>query len=433
MHDAAHALSAYLDASPSPYHAVQQAELLLGAAGFRRLDEADTWQLAHGDRVWVTRGGSSLAAFVVGNQPAEEGGFLLVGAHTDSPNLRIKPQPDLSRHGYRQLAVEGYGGLLLSTWMDRDLSVAGRVVVQDHGRQLSAHLVDLRQPLLRIPNLAIHLNREVNQQGLVLNPQRHMVPVLGLDGDAYGNFRTLLAEHLAEAGHPCTAPDIAGWDLGLYDTQGAVIAGHGDAFLHSARLDNLASCHSALTALTATAEGDMAATRGVALYDHEEVGSRSAQGADSTFLQHTLQRLTAALGNPAADALPRAIARSFLVSADMAHAVHPNYADRHEPGHRPLLGGGPVIKRHVGQAYATDGEAEARFVGLCQQANVPMQHFVSRSDLGCGSTIGPITAGQLGIRTVDVGNPLLSMHSIREMCATADIDLMQKALQAHFS
>lgn len=433
MSEAVTDLLAYLDASPSPYHAVAQTILRLEAAGFRALDERDAWRLTPGDRVWVTRGDSSIVAFVIGSEAPHGSGFLLIGAHTDSPNLRVKPQADVTRHGYRQLAVETYGGLLLSTWLDRDLSAAGRVMVSGGRGQAQPHLVDLKRPLLRIPNLAIHLNRELNEQGLQLNKQRHMVPMLGLERDGYGNFRTLLAEALAGDGVSCSADDILGWDIGLYDTQGAALAGHEDAFLHSARLDNLASCHAALDALLGTADVALAATRGIALYDHEEVGSRSAQGADSAFLSQLLQRIAGGLAAGAEDAMPRALARSFLVSADMAHAVHPNYPERHEPGHRPLLGGGPVIKRHVSQAYATDGESEARFAGLCQQSGVPVQHFVSRSDLACGSTIGPITAAQLGIRTIDVGNPLLSMHSIREMAATADIGMMQKALRAHFS
>lgn len=426
------ALFRYLDASVSPYHAVEAVRGRLVAAGFRELQERDVWRLQTGDRVFMTRGGGSLAAFAIGTRSPQDAGFRLVGAHTDSPNLRIKPQPDVNRHGYRQLAVETYGGVLLSTWMDRDLGIAGRVMLASTSGQLEPRLVNLARPLARIPNLAIHLNRGVNTDGLILNVQRHMVPVIGLQEAGGPGLTDLLAEALSADGEACKPEDIAGWDLGLYDLQGATVGGAGGEFIHSARLDNLASCHAALQALTG-ATGEREATLGIVLYDHEEVGSNSAQGADSSFLRDSLQRVAAAVGGDGADALPRAIAQSLLISADMAHAVHPNYSDRHEPGHKPVLGGGPVLKSHSGQAYATDGESGARFTMLCRSAGVPMQRFVSRSDLGCGSTIGPITASKLGLRTVDVGNPLLSMHSIREMAATADVEMMAKVLAVHFA
>lgn len=423
----------FIDASPTPYHAVANATAALERAGFVRLDESAAWAVQHGERVYVTRGGSSIAAFILGDQPPHEAGFLLVGAHTDSPNLRVKPAADVKSAGYRQLAVEPYGGLLWSTWLDRDLSLAGRVLVDDASAGGKGHLVDFRRPLLRIPNLAIHLNRTVNSDGLKLNAQSHLVPILGLDaGDTSAvGFAGLLAQQLAQQGHGCDPDRILAWDVCLYDVQPAAISGLAREFIHASRLDNLASCHAALQALCASTSS-RPQTRGFVLYDHEEVGSESAQGAGSPFLGDLLARLARGLSTSHAsadsDVLSRAIARSLLISADMAHAVHPNHIDKHEPGHRPVLGGGPVIKTNFAQSYATDAETSTRFQLLCRKAGVKPQHFVTRSDLACGSTIGPITAGRVGLRTVDVGSPLLSMHSIREMASSADAVAMQKVL-----
>lgn len=426
-------LLAFLDASPTPYHAVREAIARLTPLGFRALDEREAWQLAAGDRVYVVRGDTSIIALELGTESPEQGGFRLLGAHTDSPNLRLKPSPELTRSGYLQLGVEVYGGVLLSTWLDRDLSLAGRVVVRGEPRPTS-HLVDFRRALLRVPNLAIHLNRGVNTTGLVLNAQEHMAPVCGLELAGALDLKRLLADEIARTtgGAAPDPSDILAWDLCLYDAQPAAVAGVRGELLLAGRIDNLASCHAGLRALAATT-GPRTATRGVVLYDHEEVGSRSAQGADSPFLRQTLERVVAARSPGAADAASRAYARSFVVSADMAHAIHPNYADKHEPSHQPVLGKGPVIKSNVGQSYATDGDSAARFEAICRAADVTPQRFVVRTDLPCGSTIGPITAGQLGIRTVDVGNPMLSMHSAREMSATADVAKMIDVLGVFFA
>ena len=431
--DQAADLRGFLDASPTPYHAVREAVRRLEPLGVRMLDEREEWRLGAGDRVYVVRGETSIIALELGSEPPEESGFRLLGAHTDSPNLRLKPSPELARSGYLQLGVEVYGGVLLSTWLDRDLSMAGRIVVRAAPRPV-AHLVDFRRALMRVPNLAIHLNRAVNTEGLVLNAQQHMAPVCGLELGGPLELKKLLAAEIArESG--CAAPDpndILSWDLCLYDAQPAATAGLRDELMLAGRLDNLASCHAGLRALAATT-GARPATRGVVLYDHEEVGSRSAQGAASPFLRQTLERVVAARGPAGADRAPRAYARSFVVSADMAHAVHPNYADKHEPAHTPVLGGGPVIKTNVSQSYATDGESSARFETMCLAAGVTPQRFVTRTDLPCGSTIGPITAGELGIRTVDVGNPMLAMHSAREMSATSDVGKMIDVLGVFFA
>ncbi|MGB5522310.1 MAG: M18 family aminopeptidase [Polyangiales bacterium] len=409
----------FVNRSPTPFHAVAETVARLEAKGYRRLDEAEAWKVEVGDKVYVVRGGGSVAAFHMGTAPAREAGFHLVGAHTDSPNLRVKPNPELKKAGYGQLGVEPYGGVLLHTWLDRDLSLAGRISLADGG----ARLVDFRRELLRVPSLAIHLNRTVNTEGLKLNAQTHMAPILTLSGLGEINLCALLAEELGDV----KAEDVIGWDLMAYDVQPATRSGRNREFIHAARIDNLASCHAGLSALLAT-EGEAGVSRGIVLYDHEEVGSRSAQGAASDFLRSCLQRLA----GDSTESFHRAIAKSFLISADMSHAIHPNYADLHEPMHQPVLGGGPVVKINVNQSYATDGESWASFERWAREADVTTQRFVVRSDLGCGSTIGPITAAELGIRTVDVGNPMLSMHSCREVAAASDVPKMIDVMKRFF-
>lgn len=417
--DAATDLLSYIERSPTPWHAVAETERRLESAGYRRLDERERWKIASGDRVYVVRGGSSIAAFEIGSAAPAQGGFRLIGAHTDSPNLRLKPKPQTSANGMHSLAVEPYGGVLWHTWLDRDLSIAGRVVVRSSSGVRHA-LVRFDRPLARVPSLAIHLDRTVNEEGLRLNAQTHLAPLWALVSGGDVRLSDLLAEQIGDG-------EILGYDLALFDVVPPARGGARDELIFAPRLDNLGSCHAALSALLA-AKGSIAATRGVVLYDHEEIGSRSAQGADSPFLSEILERL--ALGEP--DAYPRALARSFLISADMSHAVHPNYSEKHEPGHRPLLGGGPVVKSNVNQRYATDGESWARFAAWCAKAEVSPQYFVTRSDLACGSTIGPITAGRLGARTVDIGNPMLSMHSCRELAAAADVAPMIAVLRTFF-
>jgi aspartyl aminopeptidase len=420
----------YIDASPSPFHAVAETARRLEIAGYRKLDEAEAWELGAGSRFYVVRGDATIAAFEVGSEPPEQAGFRLIGAHTDSPTLRIKPQPELVREGHRQLAVEVYGGALYSTWLDRDLSIAGRVVVGQAGGKGAPehHLVRLPDALLRIPNLAIHLNRGVNDS-LALNAQQHLVPVCGL-GDRTGfSLRQVLAVALEQAGSKVAPEQVLGWDLSLFDCEPSRFGGLGGEFLFAPRLDNLAGCHAALLALL-HGQGPRPHTRGIVLFDHEEVGSQSARGAGSLILRSLLSRVLEAHGPFSETRLARAVARSYLVSSDMAHGVHPNYVDRHEPNHRPLLGQGPVIKSNSNQGYGTDGETWALFERLARTADARTQRFVVRSDLGCGSTIGPISAARLGIRTVDVGNPMLSMHSAREMAATADVEPMVQVLAA---
>lgn len=414
-------LCAFVDASPSPFHAVTEMARRLREAGFNELDERDRWALAPGERHYVVRDGGSIAAFVAGSAPPSAAGFRLVGTHTDSPTFAVRPLPDTRRAGFSLLGVEPYGGVLAHTWFDRDLTLAGRVAVRD-GDGVRTALVHLPGAPLRMPSLAIHLCREIREEGFKPDPQRHTQPLWGLESQA-----ELL--HVAARAAGVGPGEILGHELVLADTQAAAPGGADEAFVFAPRLDNLASCHAALHALTAVE--DTPATAVLVANNHEEVGSSSAEGAQGSFLEDVLRRVVSATEGDEGQAFAMACARSRLVSSDMAHGVHPNYSDRHEPGHTPRLGGGPVVKSNANQSYATDAVGMAHFRAACADAGVSVQHFVTRADLPCGSTIGPLTATRLGITTVDVGNPMLSMHSIREQAAVADIAPMIAAMTAH--
>ncbi|MFQ5449313.1 MAG: M18 family aminopeptidase [Nitrospinaceae bacterium] len=405
----------FIDRSPTPFHVVHELGTLLEKDGFLQVREEDAWKLSPGGKYYVTRNGSSLMAFITGTKSPETAGFKIIGAHTDSPNLRLKPNPVYQKSGYVQLGVEVYGGVLLATWTDRDLSVAGRVILRSR-RGSRSRLIRFGKPLLRIPQLAIHLNREVNTKGLILNKQTHLPPILGLSGDRVAP-ETVLKDMVASE-LKCSAGDIVGMELSLYDVQPGALAGPESEFLFAPRLDNLASCHAAALALL-DSPARTVETRVLAFYDNEEVGSETAQGGGSPLLKDTLERILLNYEGTR-ESFMRAVARSIFISADMAHAVHPNYTEQHDSRHLPVLNGGPVIKSHAGQKYATEGISSACFELLCERAGVPVQKFVTRSDLACGSTIGPVTAANLGIRAVDVGNPMLSMHSIREMVGSED-------------
>jgi len=415
-------LRAFIDASPSPFHAVAELARRLDAAGFTALSEADRWQLAPGDARYVVRDGGSLVAFRVGSAPAADAGLRLIGAHTDSPTFKVRPRHDVRRAGYRLLGVEPYGGLLAHTWLDRELTVAGRLAVRGADGGIDLRRVVLPGTALRLPSLAIHLDRGV-RDGLVLDPQRHLVPLWGPDLESEPGLVEALA---AVAG--VDAADVLGHDLVLADTQPAGRTGSDGTWVAAPRLDDLGCCHSGLTALLEVEAG--LRTAAFVANDHEEVGSGSAEGARGSFLADVLARLVAATGGTDPQDLPRAIAQSRLVSADMAHAVHPNHADRHEPSHAPALGGGPVLKLNANQSYATDAVSGGWFAARCAEAGVPVQHFVTRADLPCGSTIGPLTATRLGLATVDVGAPMLAMHSCRELASAQDVPLMVAALAA---
>jgi aspartyl aminopeptidase len=412
---------AFIDAAPSPFHAVEQAASALDAAGFTPLEEADAWP--DGPGAHYLRRGGSLVAWVVGPGHTATSGFRIVGAHTDSPNLRIKPHADAGRAGTRQLAVEVYGGALLNSWLDRDLGLSGRVGVRTpagaHERLL---LVD--RPIARVPQLAIHLDREISTNGLLLNAQQHLSPIWGLGEPTAGGFAAFVAAELE-----VEAADIVGWDLMLHDLTPSALIGSDDALVSAPRLDNLCSSWAAVEALAVVTPSPAAPIPMIALFDHEEIGSTSDRGAGSPLLPAVTERVVLGLGGQREDHL-RALAASVCCSADMAHATHPNYADRHEPGHWIALGGGPVLKVNSNVRYASDARSTATFVAACEQAGVPLQRYAHRSDLPCGSTIGPITAAQLGIPTVDVGAPQLAMHSARELCAAADVIQYAQAMAA---
>jgi aspartyl aminopeptidase len=422
---AARQLIDFIDASPSPWHAVATAEASLLAQGFTRLVEDESWKCVPGGRYFAVRG-ASLIAFVVGTEPLVETGFRIVGAHTDSPGLRVKPKAALKGDGLARLGVEVYGGPILATFTDRDLSLAGRVVFRTEiGTE--TQLLRFEKPLLRLPNLAIHMNREVNEQGLKLNKQNELPLILGPlgdDQDADANLRKLLADAARR-----DAADLLSWELAVYDVQKGCLWGANEEFIADSQLDNLGSTHAALTALMATTQPT--ATCVAAFFDHEEVGSESASGAGGSFLNDVLARIGLQASSDE-EAKLRAMARSFFISADMAHAYNPNFPAAYEPGHKVMVNGGPVIKTNASQRYTSNAETAARFMRLCEKAGVPYQQYAHRSDLGCGSTIGPILAAQLGIASVDVGSPMWAMHSARESAGVDDHAWMIAVLKAAF-
>ena len=417
----------FIDASPSPWHAVATCEQRLQAAGFARLDETERWTLQAGDKRYVVRGDAAIIAFVVGSAALTESGLRMIGAHTDSPGLRIKPRPAEEVGGMVRLGVEVYGAPILATFADRDLSLAGRVHVRTPDG-FATRLVRFADPLLRLPNLAIHMNREVNESGLKFNKQSELPLLLGVAEEgvkADARFRQPIAAALGvEPG------DLLTWELNAYDTQKGSLWGADREFIADSQLDNLASCHAALNALLATDQP--VATCLCAFFDHEEVGSESAAGAGGSFIADVLARLAGNAGLDGEDQR-RMLARSFFISADMAHGWHPNFPAAYEPSHHALVNAGPVIKSNANQRYSTTGETAARFMALCARAGVPCQQYAHRTDLGCGSTIGPIVAARLGIPSVDVGSPMWAMHSIRESAGVLDHGYMIAALSAAFA
>jgi len=418
-------LCAYVDASPSPFHACAQAAARLEDAGFTRLHETDRW-LQEPGRHYLLRGGS-LVAWSGEHADGPATPFRVVGAHTDSPNLRVKPQPDATRAGWQMLGVEVYGSPLLNSWLDRDLGLSGRVAVRGGDGGLEHRLVHVDEPVLRVPQLAIHLDREANE-GLQLNPQQHLSPLWGV-GTTPGDFRAFV-------GKACDtdADAVLGWELMTHDLTPSRRIGRDRDLIAAPRLDNLATSFAGVQALVAAVE--QAPARPVVpvlvLFDHEEVGSMSERGAFSTLLPAVLERIVRASGGDRDEYL-RALAGSVIASGDMTHATHPNYPDRHDPEHRVRVNAGPVLKTNAKLRYATDALGAAAFVSACEQAGVPLQHFVSRSDLPCGSTVGPMTAALTGATTVDFGAPTLSMHSARELCGALDPAMYAGALGAFLS
>lgn len=409
----------YLDSSPSAWHAAATSARRLTAAGFTLVSP----QTPAGE--WPTKGfilrGAALVAWHRAEGLGPRAPFRIVGAHTDSPGLRVKPRPDLTQFGWRQLGVEVYGGALLNSWLDRDLGVAGRIECADG----TSTLVDVRAAIARVPQLAIHLDRDVNERGVVLDKQLHLTPVWGVGPSSDGDFTAWIASHAGVA-----SSAVATWDLSLYDITSAAVLGGDESLLASGRLDNQASCWAATSALC-TAQRPTSHTSVIALFDHEEVGSESSTGAAGPILEHVLERLSLAAGATRDDHLA-ALALSSCWSADNAHSVHPNYPERHEPGHRPMVNRGPAIKLNHNQRYATSPTTAAHAQRVFDAAGVPWQMFVSRNNMPCGSTIGPITATRLGIDTVDIGVPQLSMHSARELCGVDDPPWLASGLRTYF-
>ncbi|MGH3499960.1 MAG: M18 family aminopeptidase [Nocardioidaceae bacterium] len=418
-------LCSYVDAAPSPFHACDEAAGRLEAAGFSRVQESDEWPTG-GGRHYLVRGGS-LIAWSTEHAGGATTPFRVVGAHTDSPNLRIKPQPDVARAGWQLLGVEVYGGPLVNSWLDRDLGLSGRVAVRDSAG-VSERLMRVDDPILRVAQLAVHLDRDVNDSGLKLNPQQHLAPIWGVGTEA-GDFRAYVAESVG-----AEPSDVLAWDLMTHDLTPSRRIGRNHELIAAPRLDNLATSYAGVQALV-DAVGSAPAgewSQVLVLFDHEEVGSMSDRGAFSTLLPTVLERIVTSLGGGREDYL-RALAGTVIASGDMAHATHPNYPDRHEPQHQITINGGPVLKVNNLGRYATNAVGAGAFMRACEQAGVPVQQFVVRSDMPCGSTVGPMTSALTGATTVDFGAPMLSMHSAREMCGALDPAMYAGALAAFLS
>jgi len=415
----------FLGRATTPFHAVAAMTARLAAAGFEALAEDTGWKLRPGGRYYVTRNGSSIVAFGIGAQASPIEGMRMVGAHTDSPCLMVKPQPERSKQGYFQLGVQVYGGALLNPWFDRDLSLAGRVSFRGGDGRLRSALLDYREAIAVIPSLAIHLDREANNSRSI-NAQTDIPPILCQLGEGEkADFRELLRRRLLEEHPDCAVQEVLDFELCLYDAQPPALVGLRREFIAAARLDNLLSCYTGMRALL---EWDGAAGALLVCNDHEEVGSLSASGAQGPFLAAVLERIA---GDRAGYAV--LTDRSMMISADNAHAIHPNYADRHDDNHGPLLNRGPVIKVNASQRYATNCETAGLFRLLAAEAGVPVQSFVVRTDMACGSTIGPITAGAVGVRTLDIGVPTFAMHSIRELAGAADACNLARVLERFFN
>ena len=413
----------FLGRSPTPYHAVTELSDMLRDNGFKQLAESESWSDPGPGKFFVIRQDASLAAFVLTAAPLHQTGLRLAGAHTDSPCLKVKPQPIRRKNNALQLGVEVYGGALLGPWFDRDLSLAGRISWIDKDGEFNLNLINFQAPIAIIPSLAIHLDREANSKKNI-NKQTDLVPLLYL-ADTDGSFEELLLGQLQKEYPRISPKHILSHDLFFYDVQQPARLGlHGD-FITSARLDNLLSCFILVQALISSEDRQNSM---IILNDHEEVGSVSTGGAQGPFLKTLLERVM-----PDADKRVRALHQSLLVSVDNAHAVHPNFTDKHDPEHLSTLNHGPVIKWNANQRYATDAVTGGFFRALGKRAGTEVQDFVMKSDMACGSTIGPLTAAEIGVKTVDVGVPTLAMHSIRETAGSMDYHALQQCMQLFFS
>jgi len=420
----------FIDKSPSAFHAVDRIVKQLQAHQFEPLDEKQKWSLKPGGRYYVCRDDSSIIFFVSGEKPLPETGYKILGAHTDSPGLKIKPNPVNLSHGLLRLGVEVYGGPILATFTDRDLSLAGRISYKTSTGGISSQLVHFDQPLLRLPNLAIHMNRKVNEDGLKLDKQNELPLIISTSIE--DQLPPSYFHHLLENVSRIKSEQILSWELNVYDTQKGSFWGDEQQFYANSQLDNLASCHAGLQALLNEDSLQSGNSIVCGFFDHEEIGSESNKGADGSFLPDILQRIALARNINSED-YHRALANSFMISADMAHAYQPNFPSAYEPEHKVMVNKGPVIKVNANHRYSSESISEAMFINWCKQADVPYQKYSHRTDIPCGSTIGPMTSAKLGVRTVDVGNPMWAMHSIRESAGVKDHGYMIDVLKCFFA
>ena len=406
----------FIDKSPSAFHATRNVEDILTKEGFKKINLQDKWNLEKEGKYYVVKNNSAIIGFEIGKGELEEDGFKLIGSHTDSPTFKVKPNSEITVEGkYLKLNTEVYGGPILNTWFDRPLSMAGRVSLKtENPLKPKEMLVDIEKPIMVIPNLAIHMNRKVNE-GIKINPQTEVLPLISNINDKFekdGFLLNLIAKDLN-----VDVEDILDFELYLYEVEKGSLVGLNEEFISVGKLDNLAMVHAGLYGLVHSNIGK--ATNILVCFDNEEVGSGTKQGAASPMLRTILERIALGLGKSKEDYY-RGLSNSFLISADQAHGLHPNYVDKHDPTNRPVINGGPTIKLAANQAYTTDSFSSAVYQGICESVNVSVQKFVNRSDLRGGSTIGPISSSQLDIPSVDIGNPILGMHSIRELGGVFD-------------
>lgn len=414
--------------SPSQFHVVENLKNTLKGNGFKELDIRERWNLEKGGSYFTTKNNSALVAFRVGTGDVEKDGFRIIGAHTDSPTFRIKPRPEMVSEGaYLKLNTEVYGGPILNTWMDRPLSAAGRISVKSENPLYpKTVLVNIKKPILIIPNLAIHMNRKANE-GFELNRQKDTLPLVGMINDNLEKDNYLLKLVSEAAG--VKLEEILDFDLFLYEYEKGSIIGANDEFISCGKLDDLSLVHAGINAIINTKPA--LSTNVMVCFDNEEVGSSTKQGAASPMLKTILERIAFSLGKDKEDFF-RALYSSFIISGDNAHAVHPNVPEKADPVNRPLINKGPAIKISASQSYTSDSDSSSVYVAICQKASVPVQKFVNRSDERGGSTIGPISSTQLDIRSVDMGNPILAMHSVRELGGVMDQMYAQKSFEEFY-
>ncbi len=418
----------FINSSSTSFHCVAEVKKRLSESGFLPLNEVDKWEIERGGKYYITRNDSSIVAFVMGQKEIWQSGFRIAGAHTDSPSLKIKNNGASIVGGILRMSVEPYGGGgINSTWLDRNLSIAGRIVTENDKGEFQSRFIDLKKAIAIIPNQAIHMNRDMNK-GIEYNKQKHLQAIITCVDKDNKNEPVDIFKNIIAGEASVTADSITDMELFLYDVQKGIIHGLNDDFLSAPRIDNLAMCHSITGAIKeSTCERDE--TSVAVFYDNEEIGSRTLQGADSSFFRDILDRIIVVSGGKEED-LFRARAKSFSISADGAHGHHPNYGDSHDPFYAPVINGGPVIKTSANYKYSTTSETSSVFKKLCIDSNIPYQELINRSDIPSGSTIGSISSSITGIRSVDIGSPMFAMHSIRETCGVLDHYYISEVLKS---